>query len=110
MGDDEVPELVEGRGIGAGVYTWTMADGRWTVTTRPSTADATPVECEGWYRVDGAVVTFTADRDVGDSVEHCLAPVWTVRWAVRDETVIWGIPSVPALAPLFALHPWERIG
>jgi hypothetical protein len=109
LSEDEIPEVVADRGLAAGVMTWEMGEGEWTITNMASEPGVEPVVCHGFYAIDGAVATFT---DAGLSVEgidHCMPPVWTVRWAVKDDTVIWGLPSVPALTPHFNFYPWERI-
>lgn len=93
----------------AGVFTWQLRDGEWTVTATPSSADVPPVICHGWYSVEGPLVSFTYDPLGSGEVQHCLPPVWSARWAPSESGVRWGPPSVAALLPYIAGTDWERI-
>ncbi len=95
------------RGVRAGLFTWELGEGEWGVASVPSARGYPPQECNGWYAVDGATVTFTYDSSSGG---QCLPPVWTVRWAPVEGGIQWGPTSAPALAPYFSAIPWERIG
>jgi TRAP-type transport system periplasmic protein len=91
--------------INAGVYTFTMRDGKWK-----SHQDATfdidqPTECGGWFDARRDVVTFTTTtKYVG---WECSPPIWTMRWASNGKQIHWSTvypPDSPGLAD------WTRGG
>jgi TRAP-type C4-dicarboxylate transport system substrate-binding protein len=108
---DEVVEAGKAGSIGdsAGIFTWEMGAGEWTVTAVPSDSKRKTTTCRGWYAVDGPRVTFSYGALAAPVDQHCLPPVWTARWAPGDNAVRWGPPSAPVLAPYFSLRPWKRI-
>jgi TRAP-type C4-dicarboxylate transport system substrate-binding protein len=109
-------EVVQGGGTNSilqadvtGVFTWELGPGTWRVTVSPSAPGAEDEECEGWFSVDGGVVTFTHNSAVHFRQPQCLPSVWTARWAPATDGIQWGAPSLPILTPYFTLRTWQRV-
>lgn len=90
----------------AGVWTWTLRAGSWTLKQEPVHANVTVTSCEGWYDVRNDTVTFDATTYEG----RCVPPDWTARWSSSGDGVRWSEVSVADFAPPFATKPWQRIG
>lgn len=89
--------------INAGVYTWTLDDGRWIYDQRSSELGD---QLDGTYTVDGDGVTFTS-----------MAQGWQapLTWALADDgSIQFTVPPDAYIHPIhavaFAAHPWTRIG
>lgn len=93
----------------AGVFTWELGPGTWRVTVSPSAPGAEDEACEGWFSVEGGVVTFTHNSAVHFRQPQCMPSVWTARWAPATDGIQWGAPSLPILTPYFTLRPWHRV-
>jgi TRAP-type C4-dicarboxylate transport system substrate-binding protein len=101
----------------AGVWTWTMGDGVWSLkvavtypqfTCEGKCAQSRPVyPCSGWYAVKGDTVTFTVTVDK-QPVGSCAPPTWEAHWSVdRDGRITWSRTNPADFgSPL----PWEKVG
>jgi TRAP-type C4-dicarboxylate transport system substrate-binding protein len=101
--DQSVPEHdIE---INAGVYTFTMRDGRWKYHQDVTFDIDQPTECGGWFDVQRDVVTFaTTTKYIG---WECTPLVWMMRWAADGDRIHWSTvypPDFPSLAD------WTRVG
>lgn len=94
--------------VNAGVLTWTVRGGSWSVRLDATDASASSGTCEGWYDVRGDAVTFATNTIVPGGT--CAPPVWTARWSARNGTLTWSAVSVADYAPVFAPKPWQKIG
>lgn len=93
----------------AGVVTWRIGHGEWTMTARPAEGSVPPITCDGWYSAHGDVVEFTYRLHASDVV-HCLPLTWTARWSPDgDGAVIWHGPVPSVLAPHQDGVTWHRI-
>lgn len=91
----------------AGVWTWTLRAGSWTMRHEPAHAEVMVYSsCDGWYEVRGETVTFDATTHEG----RCVPPDWTARWSATGDGITWSEVSVPDFAPPFATKPWQTIG
>ena len=92
--------------INGGVYTWSLNGGRWSYSQVPEVNDPRnenmPTSCAGFYDVRGRTVTFTTTTLYDDS--DCAPRVWTARWTINGNQLIWSDN------PNFGLNPWRRIG
>ena len=92
--------------INAGVLTWTLRGGNWTVRHDPAEAGVSAGGiCQGWYDVQGDAVTFVTNTKVEGGT--CAPPVWTARWSGK---ITWSAVSILDYAPVFAGKPWQKIG
>ena len=93
----------------AGVTTWTIGDGQWSLGLQPSESTASAVyPCAGTVSVDGDVATFT--RTVNkDPNGDCAPYTWCARFAVEAGVVRWSSVSIPDFGWVFAAKPWHRV-
>lgn len=94
--------------MNAGVVTWTVRDGSWTVRLDATVVAAANGPCEGWYHVHGDAVTFVTNTKIPGGT--CAPPLWTARWSAQNGAVTWSAVSVADYAPVFASKPWQKIG
>ena len=94
--------------MNAGVLTWTLHAGSWSVRLDASEVPSSNGTCEGWYDVNGDAVTFLTNTKVPGGT--CAPPRWTARWATHNGTLTWSAVSVTDYTPLFAAKPWQKIG
>jgi TRAP-type C4-dicarboxylate transport system substrate-binding protein len=94
--------------MNAGVVTWTMRGGSWTVRLDAAEPSAASGTCEGWYDVHGDAVTFVTNTKVPGGT--CAPPVWTARWSAQNGTLTWRAVSIADYAAVFAAKPWQKIG
>jgi pimeloyl-ACP methyl ester carboxylesterase len=93
----------------AGVTTWRLQDGRWSIgpQTSESTAAATD-PCAGLVSVRGNLATFT--RTVNNQPEGDCAPYrWTARFTLNGDTLSWSSVSITDFGWVFAAKPWHRV-
>jgi len=70
-----------------GVFTWTLADGRWSFRQVPDDPSVTTVECDGFYAVDGDRVTLTTLTKVPRGT--CAPPTWVAVFERSDDGIVW---------------------
>jgi len=71
----------------SGVFTWTLADGRWSYRQVPDDPSVTTVACDGFYDVAGSQVTFTTVTQVDRGT--CAPPTWVAAFERSDDGVVW---------------------
>ncbi len=91
----------------AGVFTWTLHQGRWSYTLKPSGRHPFNTTCAGYYTVDGH--TMTAVTTTLPAVGICGPPIWTATWTYVDDTLTWTNVSIPDFAAVFAGPGWRKI-
>jgi TRAP-type C4-dicarboxylate transport system substrate-binding protein len=94
--------------MNAGVLTWTMRGGSWSVRLDAADPSSESGICEGWYDVQGDAVNFVTNTKVPGGT--CAPPVWTARWSAQNGTLTWRAVSVADFAAVFAAKPWQKIG
>lgn len=114
---DEIRSAVDAADPGyvsanAGVWTWTLDDGRWSYVLKATsqTADANHggFTCDGYYDVHGDQVEFTT-LTVPTSGE-CAPPTWEAVWrSVGDDLALDVTADGDDLQFLFGGKTWERI-
>ncbi|HSF27264.1 MAG TPA: hypothetical protein VLC50_07080 [Actinomycetes bacterium] len=93
--------------LNAGVFTWTLRGGSWSLKQEPVFASATGTSCGGFYDVSGGSASFTTTTVL--EVGSCSPPTWTAQWKVEDGELTWSEVSEADLVPVFAPRPWKRI-
>jgi hypothetical protein len=114
---DEIRSAVDDADLGyvsanAGVWTWTLDDGRWSYVLKPAsqTADENHggFTCDGYYDVQGNLVELTT-LTVPTSGE-CAPPTWEADWrSVGDDLAMDVTADGEDLEFLFGGKTWERI-
>ncbi len=91
----------------AGVWTWTLGNGRWSYVLTAVGPTSELDNCEGWYDVRGsrAIFTTTSKYVLGD----CAPPTWTAKWRLDNGEIHWTDENVADFAYLFTGKPWQRL-
>jgi hypothetical protein len=96
----------------AGVWTWTVAAGRWHLDVKPSRTDIPPGyggnTCDGWYDVEGDVVHLTTVTRYPSG--ECAPATWAARWTPTPQGITISLLTDPDLSYIFGGKPWQRIG
>ncbi len=92
----------------AGVWTWTLGDGRWSYVQLPANPGVPNTTCEGYYDVTGSDVVLSVATLV--QIGECAPLRWTMTWSSTTDTLTWSDVSISDLAPIFAGKPWDKIG
>ena len=93
----------------AGVMTWTLRGGRWSIHPDPTYPNRfSTADCAGFYDVNRDVATFTTTTVVAGGT--CAAPSWTARWSLDGDTLRWSAVSVGDFAYVFGGKGWTKIG
>lgn len=96
----------------AGVWTWTLGDGRWSYELKPS-AQTVPEgfagnTCEGYYDVDGNRAEFTTVTVYASG--ECASKTWKADWRETEKGLLMRVTTDAAdLDFLFGAEEWERI-
>ena len=97
----------------AGVWTWTLRDGRWDyeikLIAQELPAGYAGTTCEGYYDVVGDEVRFTTVTvyATGD----CASETWKATWRETADGLAMDVTTDgDDLDFLFGSKPWERIG
>ncbi len=95
----------------AGVWTWTVAAGRWHLDVKPSRTDIPPGyggnTCDGWYDVEGDVVHLTTVTRYPSG--ECAPATWAARWAPTQQGLSITLLTDLDLAYIFGGKPWRLI-
>jgi hypothetical protein len=99
----------------AGVWTWTLEDGRWrydvelTAANVPSGYDEI-THCEGYYDVHGSRADFTTTTEYSRGWE-CASKTWKAGWSRTGAGLRMDVTTDgDDLDFLFGGKQWERIG
>ncbi len=93
--------------INAGVWTWTIRGGRWTIRQSPIDSSVKNTLCEGWYDVQRNAATFTTTTKIQSG--DCAPSTWAARWSAHEGNLTWSAVSVSDFSPIFASKVWQRI-
>lgn len=109
VGDTADQKLVAAN---AGVWTWTLRDGRWSYVLKPTsqTADESSggFTCEGYYDVHGGQVDFTTVTEPVSG--ECAPPTWKADWRKGENGLAMDVTTDGEdLNFLFGSETWERI-
>jgi TRAP-type C4-dicarboxylate transport system substrate-binding protein len=93
----------------AGIWTWTLRDGRWSFTQAPSYQGVRTTSCEGSYEDLGdQVVGFTTITRLANG--DCAPEMgWTARWTKRGDLLVWSDVSVADFVPVFVGPGWNTV-
>ena len=97
----------------AGVWTWTLGDGRWFYELKPYSQE-TPEgysgnTCEGYYDVHGAQVDFTT-LTVYAGAGDCASETWKADWRETPDGLVMDVTTdADDLDFLFGSEPWRLI-
>jgi TRAP-type transport system periplasmic protein len=97
----------------AGVWTWTLGDGRWSYVLRP-TSQQVPEgfagnTCEGYYDAHGDEVDFTTLTVYASG--DCASPTWKAHWRAAGRDLVLDVTTDgDDLDFLFGSEAWQRIG
>ena len=113
-------EVVQGAGLGdtfadanAGIWTWTLSDGKWRYELRLDAGEAPPGfpegnYCEGYYDVHGSRVDFTTVTVFAQG--ECAGKTWLADWQQTDKGLQMDVTTGGAdLDFLFGAKEWERV-
>ncbi len=92
----------------AGVFTWTLGDGRWSYVQLPANRGVPNTTCEGYYDVTGSDVVLSVATVA--KIGACAPLRWTATWSSTPDTLTWSDVSISDFAPVFAGKPWGKIG
>lgn len=114
---NEIRSAVDGADLGyvsanAGIWTWTLDDGRWSYVLEPASQMAAEnyggFTCDGYYDVDGDLVELTTLTV--PTAGECAPPTWEADWrSVGDDLVMDVTADGEDLEFLFGGKTWERI-
>jgi hypothetical protein len=93
----------------AGITTWTIGNGRWSLAFTPTASTIPMLPCSGWISVSADVATFT--RTVNGTVGGDCAPfVWSARFhLLRNGAVRWTETDVTDFSWIFQATDWTKI-
>jgi TRAP-type C4-dicarboxylate transport system substrate-binding protein len=93
----------------AGITTWTIGNGRWSLTFLPTASTIPMLPCSGWISVSADVATFT--RTVNGTVGGECAPlVWSARYhLLRNGAVRWTETDIADFSWIFQATDWTKI-
>jgi hypothetical protein len=97
----------------AGVWTWTLGDGRWSYELKPSAQESVEghggTTCEGYYDVHGSQVDFTTVT-VPEGGGDCASKTWKADWQETADGLEMDVTTdSDDLDFLFGAKTWERI-
>jgi TRAP-type C4-dicarboxylate transport system substrate-binding protein len=92
----------------AGVWTWTIGNGTWSLDVKPSDTTLPIYPCSGWIAVSGDIATFTRTVN-GQLGGDCVPSVWSARFTVQGSTVEWSDTDVTDYGWVFQTKQWQRI-
>ena len=83
----------------AGIFTYTLTDGRWSYEQEALNDNLASTSCEGFYDVQGQL--FIGSVSTVQTVGECAPPLWTATWSFEDGTLRWsGLEG--DFAPIYA--------
>ena len=96
----------------AGVWTWTLGDGRWSYLLKPNSQDVpegfSGNSCEGYYDVHGDQIDFTTVTVYPGG--ECAPPTWKAQWRAAGRDLVLDVTTDgDDLDFLFGSEPWQRI-
>ncbi len=91
----------------AGIWTWSMGRGTWSLSVRLDDSQELAYPCSGLYTVAGHEVKFT--RVVNQPHGDCVPYTWGATWAIDPGGVRWTGLTIPEFATVFNHHVWTRI-
>jgi hypothetical protein len=90
----------------AGIWTWKVHDGRWSLHLNPSAPEAAPpYPCSGTLALRKNVATFVRTVNLDPSGD-CVPPTWTARYTFERGVALWSDVSVADFGWFFAADPW----
>jgi TRAP-type C4-dicarboxylate transport system substrate-binding protein len=92
----------------AGVWSWIIGDGRWSLVMTPTGSSFPAVPCGGWISVSADVATFTRTVN-GLPGGDCVPLVWSARFHVQDDGLHWTHTDVQDFSWVFQPEPWHKI-
>jgi TRAP-type C4-dicarboxylate transport system substrate-binding protein len=96
----------------AGVWTWTLATGRWRFSIKPAFTDVPTgkggLVCEGWYDIDADHAVFTTTFRPPDGGD-CAPLTWSAQWRLQNRSLTWTRTSVRDFIPFFEAATWTRL-
>jgi TRAP-type C4-dicarboxylate transport system substrate-binding protein len=93
----------------AGLWTWTIGNGRWSLEQRPADSTFPVVPCSGWISVSADVATFTRTVN-GLPGGDCVPFVWSARFhLLRNGAVRWTETDVADFSWVFQATDWTKI-
>ena len=96
----------------AGVWTWTLDDGRWFYELKPTSQEIpegfSGNTCEGYYDVHGDQVDFTTVTVYASG--ECASKTWKADWRETENGLAMDVTTdADDLDFLFGAKPWDRI-
>jgi len=92
----------------AGITTWTIGNGRWSLAFTPTDSTIPTVPCNGWISVSADVATFTRTVD-GTAGGDCAPFVWSARFHLGNGAVRWTETDVADFSWVFQATDWTKI-
>jgi TRAP-type C4-dicarboxylate transport system substrate-binding protein len=94
--------------INAGVFTWTLKNGRWHSKQQPIDPSVDKLDCDGYYNVQGSKVYFIRVTVYADG--DCAPYEWTASWTATSDTLTWSDISLGDFQVAWAPRPWKKVG
>ena len=96
----------------AGVWTWTMGEGRWSYELKPSSGETPPGysgnTCEGYYDVHGDKVDFTTITVYAEG--ECASRTWKATWGRTEQGLSMDVTTDGEdLDFLFGAAEWQLL-
>ena len=76
--------------INAGIFTYTLRQGRWSYRFQPTYTNVFSTPCGGYYDVTGNTITFSTVTPQARGT--CSPPGWTSRWTFKNDRLLWSGP------------------